>query len=86
MNLIDPFSSAFEGLNAVVHLLADMRGDETPHAMGLPPGHGHNGLERGARRLFQKRNHARRLSIRARYNRLLGLSGRSAPAARCVAA
>ena len=85
-NSVRAFSSAFEGLNAVVHLLADVRGDEPAHAMGLPAGQGHNGFERGAYRMFEKRNHARRLRIRAHHNRLLGWTGRFTPAGRFVAA
>jgi hypothetical protein len=86
MNPIDPFSSTFEGLNTVVHLLADMRSDKAPNVVGLPAGQGHNGPERGARGLLEQSNHARRLGIGARHNRLLGWTGRSAPAVRFVAA
>ena len=46
-NSIRAFPSAFEGLNVVLHLLADMGGDAATHAVGLSAGHGHNGLERG---------------------------------------
>jgi hypothetical protein len=77
-NSIDAFSSTFEGLNAVVHLLADVRGDEPTHGMGLPAGQGHNCFERGAPGLLQKRNDSRRLRVSARRGGPLGCSGYSA--------
>src|SRR5260370_24790407 len=48
---------ALEGLHAQTHLLAQMAADETAHAVSLPTGRPHDGLQTSPPGLFQQSDH-----------------------------
>jgi hypothetical protein len=51
---VDALALAFDGLDSKTQLFGNLATNEAAHTVGLPPGRGHNLLDRGTRGFLQQ--------------------------------